>query len=71
MCKDSSRLCPLGLLLGTGTLLGQQHCLDVGQDTALGNGNTSQELVQLLIVPEYTSQDSFRARIAKSPDGKL
>ena len=44
----------LGLLLGASTLLGQQHCLDVGQDATLGNGYTSQELVQLLIVPKCT-----------------
>ena len=44
----------LGLLLGASTLLGQQHCLDVGQDATLGNGYTSQELVQLLVIPECT-----------------
>ena len=58
------------LLLGTGTLLGQQHRLDVGQDTTLGNGHTSQELVQFLIIPE-----SIRSEVCKEgqklPDGKL
>ena len=33
-------------------LLGQEHSLDVGQDTSLGNGDTRQELVQLLIVAD-------------------
>jgi len=42
----------LGLLLCTGTLLGEQHCLDVGQDATLGDGNSSQKLVQLLVVPD-------------------
>ena len=32
--------------------LGQQDSLDVGQDTSLGNGNTSQEFVQLFIVTD-------------------
>merc|ERR1719234_724134 len=41
----------LGLLLSTGTLLGEQHCLDVGQDTTLSNGNPSQQLVQFFIIP--------------------
>ncbi|KAA8587053.1 hypothetical protein FQN60_000889, partial [Etheostoma spectabile] len=31
-------------------LLGQQDGLDVGQDTALGNGHTAKQFVQLLIV---------------------
>ena len=48
-----------GLLLGTSTLLGQQHCLDVGQDAALSDGHTSQKLVQLLIVPECTRSRLF------------
>ena len=72
----------LGLLLGTSTLLGQQHCLDVGQDAALGDGNASQKLVQLLIVPECTRSRLFLKQeiankwstyqgIAMSPDGKL
>ena len=58
------------LLLGTGTLLGQQHRLDVGQDTTLGNGHTSQELIQFLIIPE-----SIKSKVCKEgqklPDGKL
>ncbi|KAG8269485.1 hypothetical protein J6590_106447 [Homalodisca vitripennis] len=39
----------LGLLLG---LLGQEHGLDVGQYTSLGDGDTGQELVQLLVIPD-------------------
>jgi hypothetical protein len=39
----------LSLLL---SLLGQEHCLDVGEDTTLGNGDMSQELVQLLVVAD-------------------
>lgn len=33
-------------------LLGQEHSLDVGQDTSLGNGDPREELVQLLIVAD-------------------
>merc|ERR1719341_1637709 len=40
------------LFLGTCTFLGQEDSLDVGQDTALGNGHTSQQLVQFLVVPD-------------------
>ena len=39
----------LGLLLG---LLGEEDGLDVGQDTSLGDGDTGQEFVQLLVVPD-------------------
>ena len=43
----------LRALLARGTvLLGQEDGLDVGQDTTLGNGHTSQKLVQLFIVPD-------------------
>ena len=41
----------LSLFLGTCTFLGKQDSLDVGQDTPLGNSNTSEEFVELLIVP--------------------
>ena len=41
----------LGLFLGSGTLLGQENRLDVGQNSTLGNRHASQELVQLLIIP--------------------
>ena len=33
-------------------LLGQEHSLDVGQYTSLGNGDPRQELVQFLIVAD-------------------
>jgi hypothetical protein len=39
----------LGLLFG---LLGQQDGLDVWQDTSLGDGDSGQELVQLLVVAD-------------------
>ena len=39
-------------LLGLLRLLGQEHSLDVGEDTTLGNGDSSQELVQLLVVTD-------------------
>ena len=39
----------LGSLLG---LLGQEHGLDVGQHTTLGNGDAGQQLVQLLVVAD-------------------
>merc|ERR1712150_23417 len=32
--------------------LGQQNGLDVGQDSALSNGHSTQKLVQLLVVPD-------------------
>ncbi len=37
---------------GAGSLLGEQDVVDVGQDTTLGNGDTDQELVQLLVVAD-------------------
>lgn len=39
-------------LLGLLGLLGQKHGLDVGQHTTLGNGDTGQELVQLLVISD-------------------
>ena len=41
----------LRLFLSSGTLLGQEDRLDVGQNSTLGDGHASQELVQLLIIP--------------------
>ena len=35
-----------------GGLLGQKHGLDVGQDTALGDGDSGQKLVKLLVVAD-------------------
>merc|ERR1719427_192799 len=42
----------LSLLFGTCTLLGQEDSLDVGKNTTLGNGHTSQKLVQFFIIPD-------------------
>ena len=39
-------------LLGLLGLLGQEHGLDVGQHTSLGDGDAGQELVQLLVVAD-------------------
>ena len=39
----------LGLLL---RLLGEEDGLDVGQDTSLGDGDTGEQFVQLLVVPD-------------------
>jgi hypothetical protein len=39
----------LSLLLG---LLGQKHSLDVGEDTALGNGDSGEQFVELLVVTD-------------------
>merc|ERR1712208_17440 len=39
----------LGGLLG---LLGEEDSLDVGEDTALGDGHTGKQLVQLLVVTD-------------------
>ena len=53
-----------GLALSGGLLglLGQKHGLDVGQDTSLSDGDSGQELVQLLVVAdgqlEMTGDDS-------------
>ena len=52
-----------GRLLGwLGGLLGQEHSLDVRQDTSLSDGDTAEKLVQLLVVAdgqlEVTRDDS-------------
>ena len=39
------------LFLAAGGLLGQKDRLDVRQDTTLGDGDTGEKLVELLIVP--------------------
>ena len=33
-------------------LLGQEHGLDVGEDSTLGDGDSGEQLVQLLVVPD-------------------
>lgn len=45
-CADDD---DLSLLLG---LLGQEHGLDVGQHTTLGDGHAGEQLVQLLVVAD-------------------
>ena len=40
------------LSLGLLGLLGEEDGLDVGQDTTLGDGDTGEKLVQLLVVPD-------------------
>ena len=35
-----------------GSLLGEENGLNVGKDTTLGNGDTTEELVQLLVVAD-------------------
>jgi hypothetical protein len=47
--KSQARVADLLGLLG---LLGQKHSLDVGQHTALGDGDTGEELVELLVVAD-------------------
>ena len=62
----------LNLLL---SLLGQQHCLDVGQNSPLGYGHSAQEPVQLLIVPdgqlEVPRHDATLLVISGSIPGQL
>lgn len=40
------------MLLLLASLLGQKHRLDVGQDTTLGDGDTLEKLVQLLVIAD-------------------
>ena len=62
----------LRLLLG---LLGQEHGLDVGQHTSLGDGDAGQELVQLLVVAdgqlEMTGDDAGLLVVTGSVTGQL
>ena len=48
LCWMANACLSLGLL----GLLGEEDGLDVGQDTSLGDGDTGQELVQLLVVTD-------------------
>ena len=41
-----------GNLLGLVGLLGEEHSLDVGQHTTLGDGDSTEQLVQLLIITD-------------------
>ena len=50
VCRRSGYRCLLSSgLLG---LLGEENGLDVGQNTTLGDGDTGQQFVQLLVVPD-------------------
>ena len=40
------------LFLVSGSLLGQKHGLDVGQNSSLGDGDSREKLVQLLVVSD-------------------
>ena len=45
----------LSIYLSLGSLLrlfGEEHSLDVGENTSLGNCDTSKELVQFLVIPD-------------------
>ena len=56
-------------------LLGEEHCLDVGEDTTLGNGNTREELVQFLVIAngklEVTGDDPCLLVVTGSITGEL
>ena len=56
-------------------LLGQENSLDVGQHTSLSDGNTSQQLVQLLVIPDcqlkVTGDDSALLVIPGGVTGQL
>ena len=63
------------LFLAAGGLLGQEDCLDVGQDTTLGDGDTGEKLVELLIVPhselKVTGDDPGFLVVSGSVAGQL
>merc|ERR1712186_271190 len=65
----------VGLLGGLVRLLGQKDSLDVGEDSALGDGNSGEQLVQLLVVPdgqlEVTGNDSGLLVVTGSVAGQL
>lgn len=58
-----------------GCLLGQKVLVNVGEDTTLGDGNVSEKLVQLLIVPdgelEMAGDDTGLLVVAGSVTGQL
>ena len=62
----------LGSLLG---LLGQKDGLDVGQHSALGNGDTAEQFVELLVVAhsqlQVTGDDTSLLVVAGSVTGQL
>jgi hypothetical protein len=67
--------CLLATDLGCGGLLGQKDGLDVRQNTTLGDGDTRQELVELLVVAdgelEMTGDDPRLLVVASRVAGEL
>ena len=63
------------LFLAAGGLLGQKDRLDVRQDTTLGDGDTGEKLVELLIVPhselKVTGDDPGFLVVSGSVAGQL
>ena len=65
------------LFLGTSAtsslaFLGQENCLDVGQDTTLSDRYPSHQLVQLLIIPSRIDwRSGQKTRHIYVPDGQL
>ena len=63
------------LLGGLVRLLGQEDSLDVGEDSTLGDGDSGQELVQLLVIPdgklEVTGDDPGLLVVTGSVTGQL
>ena len=68
--------CLLGLgSLLAGSLLGEQACVDVGQNTALGNRHSAKQLVELLVVADgqlkVAGVDAGLLVVAGSVSGEL
>ena len=63
------------LLGGLVRLLGEKDSLDVGEDSTLGDGDSGQELVQLLVIPdgklEVTGDDPGLLVVTGSITGQL
>ena len=74
-CWDGWRESGLYLGLGLLGLLGEEDSLDVGQDTSLGDGDTGQQLVQLLVVTdgelEVTGDDPGLLVVTSGVAGQL
>ena len=66
--SERENLCLLGLL-------GEENSLDVGEDTSLGNGDSSQEFVQLLVIADgqlkMTGDDTGLLVVTGSIAGQL
>jgi len=73
VCVGKERNGRLGL--GLLRLLGEEDGLDVGQDTSLGDGDTGQKFVQLLVVPDgelkVTGDDSGLLVVTGSVSSQL